>query len=72
MFNVGDVVCIGDQKYTVVEVGADDRVAVQVEGSGQIFRWHEQSMFELHTKGAPPTPVLTGLAQFYKERGETK
>jgi hypothetical protein len=68
MFNVGDIVCIGNQKYTIVEVDAGDRVAVQPEGSGQIFRWHEQCMFDIHTRGTPPTPKLTGLAQFYRDK----
>jgi hypothetical protein len=68
MFNVGDVVCIGNQKYTIVDIGNNNLVAVQPENSSQIFRWHEQSMFELHTRGTPPTPKLTGMTQFFKDK----
>jgi hypothetical protein len=65
MFNVGDVVRIGTQKYIIVDINTDSRVAVTPEGGSQIHRWHGQDMFTLVT---PTTPKLTGMTQFFKDK----
>ena len=70
MFNVGDVVRIGIQRYTVVEINTDSRVAVTPEGSTQTHRWHGQDMFTLVTPAGPPPSVLTGMTQFFKTMKE--
>jgi hypothetical protein len=68
MFNVGDVVCIGAQKYIIVDINTDNRVAVTPEGSSQIHRWHDQTMFTFVASVEPPPSVLTGMTQFFKDK----
>jgi hypothetical protein len=68
MFNVGDVVCIDTQEYTVMEVNSDERVAVRPRGSSQTFRWHDQTMFTFVASVGPPPSVLTGMTQFFKDK----
>ena len=70
MLNVGDVVRIGTQRYTVVDINTDTRVAVTPEDTTQIHRWHRQEMFTLVTSAGPPPSVLTGMTQFFKDMEE--
>jgi hypothetical protein len=70
MFNVGDIVRIGIQRYTVVDINTDTRVAVTPSGSTSIHRWHSQDMFTLDVPVGPPPSVLTGMTQFLKDMKE--
>ena len=71
MFNVGDVARIGTQRYTIVDINTDTRVAVTPEGGALIHRWHNQDMFTLDVPAGPPPSVLTGMTQFFKDMKES-
>ena len=71
MFNVGDVVCVGDTYYTVMEVKADC-IKPRAQSSGHTYGWHRDSLFTLVTPAGPPPSVLTGMTQFFKDHKEKK
>jgi hypothetical protein len=70
MFNVGDIVRIDFQRYTVVEINEDNKVAVTPIGATSTHRWHSQDMFTLDVPVVPRPAVLTGMTQFFKDMKE--
>ena len=68
MFNVGDIITTGRHEYTVDALVTEDRVIVR-DMMGTLMSGHYNvSMFTLVTPAVPPTPVLTGMTQFFKDK----
>ena len=68
MFNVGDTITTGVCEYTVDEVVPGDRVVVRDSMGTLMAGDYSGSIFTLVTPAGPPTPVLTGMTQFFKDK----
>jgi hypothetical protein len=70
-FNVGDIVLNCGTEYVVDDVDSDGDYHVYRKSNGEAMNgYHGQSLFTLVTPSAPPTPVLTGMTQFFKDHKE--
>jgi hypothetical protein len=70
-FNVGDVVSNCGTEYVVAEVNSWGEYYVCRKSDGESMSgYHEESIFTLVTPAVPPTPVLTGMTQFFKDHKE--
>jgi hypothetical protein len=70
MFNVGDIVDLGIQggsKYEVMEASRTQIRPRETPGT-HVYGWHSNSLFTLVTPAGPPPSVLTGMAQFFKDK----
>ena len=68
MFNVGDTITTGVNEYIVDAVVPGDRVSVSDATGHPMSGHYSVLMFTLVTPAVPPTPVLTGMTQFFKDR----
>jgi hypothetical protein len=73
MFNVGDIVSVGDTStyYEVMEA-SPSHLKPRVVTGRHTYGWHRNSLFTLVTPSVPPPPVLTGMTQFFKDMKEIK
>jgi hypothetical protein len=70
-FDVGDVVSNCDTLYVVQEVSPIGKVRIKTKDGGTFYdTWYRESLFTLVTPAVPPPPVLTGMAQFFKDHKE--
>jgi hypothetical protein len=73
MFNVGDVITASANTFVVTGLMTglmgDDRVVISYEG--EHHGDYPARLFTLVTPYAPPTPVLTGMTQFFKDMKES-
>jgi hypothetical protein len=71
MFNVGDIVYVGNPStlYEVMEASLTC-IKPRVTMGRHVYGWHSNTLFTLHTPATPPPPVLTGMTQFFKDMKE--
>jgi hypothetical protein len=70
-FNVGDTVTNCGSLYVIVEVSQIGKVKVKREGHPAPYDgWYMESLFEFVSSDTPPTSVLTGMTQFFKDHKE--
>lgn len=70
-FNVGDVVSNCGTVYVVIEVAVTGKVKIRKEDDAHEYStWYRASLFTLVPPATPPTPVLTGMTQFFKDMKE--
>jgi hypothetical protein len=66
-FSVGDIVLNCGSFYVIHEVSSIGKVKIKPENSDNLYdTWYRASLFNLVTPAGPPTPVLTGMTQFFK------
>jgi hypothetical protein len=71
MFNVGDIVSNCGTLYDILDVNEVGQYQVRNKRNGYIPGFYvTEYLFTLVTPTGPPTPVLTGMAQFFKDQKE--
>jgi hypothetical protein len=68
MFNVGDVVIASRGTIFAVTAVSFNGHRVSINFEGQPHGTYAADLFTLLKPAAPPTPKLTGLAQFYRDK----